>query len=147
MLSKYFSSLLFFMLTLLPISSNAKMDINKYSQPVVITKLEWILLDTRIGLSSISKFDDYGLINGIDFFANDKDPAIRVLFYLNKSPYLRMENHVIEKVLTDKMNYIVGIIKLQIREADIKEDFIANFHVIDGKEIGRFENGIFRFLK
>jgi hypothetical protein len=128
-------------------SSSAKMDIDEYSQPVVITKLEWILLDIRIGLNCISKFDDYGLINGVDFLTNDKDPAIIVLFYLNKTTYLATENHVIEKVLTDKMNYIVGIIKLQIKEVDIKNDFVGNYHVIDGKEIGRFENGAFKFLK
>lgn len=147
MLKKYLKYLVLVILTLLPVSSNAKMDIVEYSRPVKITKLEWILLDIRIGLNCISKFDDYGLINGINFFTNDKDPAIRVLFYLNKPAFLRLENHVIEKVLIDKMNYIVGIIKLQIEEADINDDFVGNYHVIDGEEIGRFENGVFRFLK
>ena len=125
--------------------------LKKYLIPAEITQLDWILLNLKVDtFSNEIKWDDYGLIEDVDPFAayHKAKNYVGLIVLVDKKQYIRLENHIIEKVFLNVVDPASKFIKILIPELETKRDILANFIAVGrSKEIARYVDGKLNFIE
>lgn len=120
-------------------------SMRKYLVPAQITKLDWVLLNIKVSsFSQQTKWDDFGLIAGIDIYSLNEPRFIGITFIINNKQYLKLDNSTQVKVFTDVVFTVFRIIKYSLPEANLNSDIYANF-VGNNKIIAEFKDGNISF--
>lgn len=126
-------------------------DLKKYLTPAEITRLDWILLNVKVdSFGGEIAWDDYGIVKEVGpyvaYYKNKHYVGLVVL--VDKKQYIKLENHIIEKVFINVVESASEIIKISIPELETKRDVFANFVAV-GKsgEIAHYIDGKLKFIE
>ncbi|MBC2713828.1 MAG: hypothetical protein HF978_00795 [Desulfobacteraceae bacterium] len=116
--------------------------LKKYMEPANISKLDWLLLNVQISsFTGKIAWDEYGLISSVSLYSAKGGRKVGMTFVANKEAYIKVEQHVIDKVFLYAINSVTEIIRHTIPEIK-KENIYANLVVIHYSGIQLiFENG------
>ncbi|MDD1641178.1 MAG: hypothetical protein LUQ68_06670 [Methylococcaceae bacterium] len=132
----------------IPASAMCQSGLSKYREPAQITELDWMLLDINIRLVNheTGDYDSYDLIRGARLMTANDASKILVLFFINNDAYLKIEKETMSKVFIGAVEHIFKIIKMDIPEATLMNDIIANYVILyANKQIAVYENGKLKF--
>ena len=131
-------------------AENRLNKLEKYSVPANISLLEWKLLKIQVAsFSDTLQWDDFGLITSIELSSTQNPEKILVLFTVNNSQYIKLNNDTLEKVFTNAIEGAYNIIKITIPEADLGENVSAMFLTVGsaGKTVATYNNGKIKLIK
>ena len=121
-------------------------DLKKYLVPAQVTKLDWILLNIKVdSFSDQTRWDNFGLVQSISIYSIEGAPFIGITFVVDKDIYLKLDNDIVKKTLTDVVESAFRIIKITLPEIKIEKDIYANF--MAGKVIADFKDGKIRLME
>jgi len=132
----------------IPASAICQSGLSKYREPAHITELDWMLLDINIRLVNheTGDYDSYDLIRGARLMTANDASKILVLFFINNDAYLKIEKETMSKVFIGAVEHIFKIINMDIPEATLMNDIIANYVILyANKQIAVYENGKLKF--
>jgi hypothetical protein len=123
--------------------------LNKYLQPAVITRLDWLLLKAEVESFADTRWDDHNLIEQVSLYAVNKQALVGMVFVVNNKRYIDLSEDITRKVFTETAIAACNILKITIPEVENCANVNARFTTsgVGGGVVAEYSKGKMTFTK